>query len=149
MKIIVTHASPDMDAITSIWLIRKFLPGWEDAIVQFVPAGERIGNIKYQISKIKNPIETIGEDEVIHVDTGLGPLDHHQTESDKVCGASLTWDFVKSQKSKVKSQKSEKEIDKENAIDRMVRVVVDTDHFKEVFWPNPTADHYEFSVGAA
>ena len=55
MKIIVTHASPDMDAITSVWLIRKFLPGWEDAKIQFVPAGERIGNIKYQISNIKYP----------------------------------------------------------------------------------------------
>ncbi|OGH19693.1 MAG: hypothetical protein A3D74_00355 [Candidatus Levybacteria bacterium RIFCSPHIGHO2_02_FULL_37_13] len=173
MKIIVTHSSPDMDAITSVWLIRKFLQGWENATVKFVPAGERLargpvapssripspsvagslraldGTPSSRATPRSDAIEGIGEDEVIHVDTGLGPLDHHQTESDEVCGASLTWDFVKSQKSKVKSQKSEKEIDKENAIDRMVRVVVDTDHFKEVFWPNPTADHYEFSVGAA
>ena len=152
MKVVVTHSSPDLDAITSVWLIRKFLPGWEDAQAQFVPAGERIGNIKYQISKIKNPIETIGEDEVIHVDTGLGPLDHHQTESDKVCGASLTWDYVKkiqNSKFKVQSLNKEKWEDKIRAIDRMVKVVVDTDHFKEVFWPNPTADYHEFSVGAA
>lgn len=148
MKIIVTHTSPDMDAITSVWLIRSFLQGWEDAIVKFVPAGERISS-----SKLEDAIEIIGEDEVIHVDTGLGPLDHHQTADDNVCGASLAWEYIKSQKSSIrqaqdKSQKSEKEIDKEAAINRMVKVVVDTDHFKEVFWPNPTADYYEFSVGA-
>jgi len=150
MKIIVTHTSPDMDAITSVWLTRKFLSGWEDAQIQFVPAGERIGNIKNQISNIKNTIEKIGEDEVIHVDTGMGPLDHHQTASDKVCAASLTWEYVKYQISKIKDQKvnKEKQRDREKAVSRMVKVVVDTDHFKEVFWANPTADYYEFSVGA-
>ena len=163
MKIIVTHTSPDMDAITSVWLIRRFLQGWEDAQIQFVPAGERIGNIKYQISKIKNTIERIGGDEVIHVDTGLGPLDHHQTASDKVCAASLTWEYVKNQKFnpstsgrtvwcipslRVKSQKSQKEKDREEAVSRMVKVVVDTDHFKEVFWEDATSDYHEFSVGA-
>jgi hypothetical protein len=149
MKIVVTHSSPDMDAITSVWLIKKFLPGWEDAITQFVPAGERIGNIKYQKLNIKNPIEKIGDDEAIHVDTGLGPLDHHQTASDKVCGASLTFDYVKRvESSKLKVENSEKWNDKMEAVRRMVRVVVDMDHFKEVFWPNPTADYHEFSVGA-
>ena len=29
-----------------------------------------------------------------------------------------------------------------------MKVVVDIDHFKEVFWPNPTADYHEFSVGS-
>ena len=67
MKVVVTHSSPDLDAITSVWLIKRFLPGWEDANIQFVPAGERIGNLKSQISplrqgfegqaNLKNPIE--------------------------------------------------------------------------------------------
>ena len=33
-----------------------------------------------------------------------------------------------------------------NAIDRIVSVVVDVDHFKEVFWEEPTADYHEFSL---
>src|SRR3989344_768532 len=141
MRIIVTHASPDMDAITSVWLIRKFLPGWENAEVKFVPAGERI-----QKSKPNDVIEKIGDDEVIHVDTGLGPLDHHQTVSDQVCGASLTWDYVRSKKLDVRSNKSDKEKDREEAVGRLVRVVVDIDHFKEVFWEDSTADYHEFSI---
>jgi len=34
---------------------------------------------------------------------------------------------------------------KKEAIGRMVKVVVDIDHFKEVFWDNPTADYHDFS----
>jgi len=95
MKIVVTHSSPDMDAIASVWLIKKFLPGWETATVKFVPAGERIDSGKWQDKSEISPIERIEDDEAIHVDTGLGPLDHHQTASDKVCGASLAWNYVR------------------------------------------------------
>ncbi len=40
MKTIVTHLNPDLDAMAAIWLIRRFLPGWSKARVEFVPAGE-------------------------------------------------------------------------------------------------------------
>ncbi len=143
MKVVVTHSSPDMDAITSVWLIKRFLPGWEDAQVKFVPAGERLPSSKDK----EKTIETIGENEVIHVDTGLGPLDHHQTQSDKVCGASLTFDFVKrTQNSQLATHDSERMKDKIEAISRMVKVVVDIDHFKEVFWKDAMADYHEFSL---
>ncbi len=150
MRIIVTHTSPDWDAIGSAWLIKKFLPGWNDAHVKFVPAGERFKNVKYQISNVKSPIEIIGEDEVIHVDTGMGPLDHHHTSDTSISAAGLTWEYVKEiQKSKFKSQnleESERWQDKEKALDRIVQVIIDIDHFKEVFWENPTADHHDFSL---
>ncbi len=140
MKIIVTHGSPDLDAITSVWLIKKFLPGWENAQVKFVPAGDRIdlSNEKISPEDYTAEIETIGEDEVIHVDTGLGPLDHHQTDSDKVCAASLTFDFVASQ-AKIKEEKL-------LALKRMVRVIVDNDHFKDVYRPDALADYHEFEL---
>ena len=93
MKIIVAHNAPDLDAVTSIWLLKRFLPGWEEAKLEFVPAGTRKDGS--HANELTDPIEKIGENEVIHVDTGLGPLDHHQTSDDKVCGASLTWDFVR------------------------------------------------------
>ncbi len=145
MKVIVTHTSPDLDAISSIWLIKRFLPGWEDAQVKYVPAGERT-NGKWKMENGKSPIETIGEDEVIHVDTGLGPLDHHQTSDDTVCAASLTWDYIKIQNSELRAQGSDKIKSKKEATDRIVKVIVDIDHFKEVFWKDPTADYYEFHL---
>lgn len=144
MKIVVTHTSPDWDAITSVWVIKRFLPGWNEAEVKFVNAGERLSNHKFD-AKSTDPIEKIGDDEVIHVDTGLGVLDHHQTSDDKVCGASLSWDYARSQ---VESQSdtADKWAEKAEAITRMVKVVVDLDHFKEVFWENSAADYHEFSL---
>ena len=147
MKIIVTHSAPDLDAITSVWLIKRFLQNWSDAVVKFVPAGTRLPNSKYQIENSKNPIEISGEDEVIHVDTGLGPLDHHQTLSDKVCAASLTWDYVRQKGQMFENEQSSGKIqDREEAISRMINVVVEDDHFKQVFYPNPTDDYYEFML---
>lgn len=142
MKIIVTHASPDLDAITSVWLIHKFLAGWEEAKVEFVPAGDRKNPIDAQeLVTMTDPIERVGDDEIIHVDTGLGPLDHHQTSDDTVCGASRTWDYVSSF-----ITGGEKWEEKKEAVSRMVKVVVAIDHFKEVFWPDASADYQEFSL---
>lgn len=142
MKIIVTHDSPDLDGGTSIWLIKRFLPNWANAIVKYVPAGERLNTSKPPSLSI---IEKTKEDEIIHVDTGMGALDHHQTGDENVCGASLTWDYVKVQSSEFKdlSDKTTKRIE---AIDRIVKIVTDIDHFKEVFWPEPSADFHEFSL---
>ena len=142
-KRIVTHASPDWDAITSVWLLKRFLPGWNEAAISYVPAGTAYQ--KTNPKELTDPIEKIGEEEIIHVDTGLGPLDHHQTSDQNVCGASRSWDYVKTQIDREKAQ-SEKWEFKEEAINRMVKIVVDTDHFKEVFWDNPTADYHEFSL---
>lgn len=191
MKLIVTHHSPDLDAITSIWLIKRFLPGWEKARVQFVPAGERLegdsrlphaandarrpfkfdeDNKYSSLSERRSPnatrysdyksgsafssfagghppiskavIEKIGEDEVIHVDTGLGPLDHHQTPRTDVSATSLTFDFVKRTNNKqLTTNKTKTE-----AISRMVKVVVELDHFKECLWPQASADYHDFSL---
>lgn len=146
MKIIVTHSSPDMDAITSVWLIKRFLQEWQDATVEFVPAGSRKGG-SILGEKVTDLIEKIGENEVIHVDTGLGPLDHHQTSSDKICAASLTWDYVRQNGQMFDNeQTSEKVQDRQQAISRIINIVVDIDHFKEVFWPDPLADYHDFSL---
>jgi len=144
-KIIVTHDSPDLDGGTSVWLIKRFLPNWENAKVEYVPAGERIKNQRSNIKNQKDPIEQIGDNEVIHVDTGMGPLDHHQTSDENLCGASLTWDYVKVQNSEF-SDLSDKITKRIEAIDRIIKVVVDIDHFREVFWKDPTADFHEFSL---
>lgn len=130
-----------------MWLLKRFLPGWEEAAVEYVPAGQRLGN---QEAKLRegNPIEKLNGNEVIHVDTGLGPLDHHQISSDAVCGASRTWDYVRETSSEFgknveESDRVQKRIE---AIIRIVKIVVDIDHFKEVFWKDSTADYHEFSL---
>lgn len=141
MKIIVTHTAPDLDATTSVWIIKRFLAGWGDADVKFVPAGSKYnGRPTTPDSDFNNAIEKYGEDEVIHVDTGMGPLDHHQTPDDKVCGASRSLDYV------LLSEIQELKDEKLEAIKRLVKVVVDVDHFKEVFRPDPLADYQDFSI---
>jgi hypothetical protein len=144
MKIIITHSSPDWDAITSVWLLKRFLPGWENANIAFVPAGSRYRNIQYD-GKNNDPVEIIDDEEIIHVDTGLGPLDHHQTSDKNTCGASLSLDFVLKKNALFQDQ-SEKITDRIEALNRLVSVVVDIDHFGEVFWQNPAADYHEFSL---
>ena len=177
MKYIVTHTSPDWDAIGSVWIIKKYLAGWQEAEVKYVPAGQRVSNSKYRISigerlhqVTDEAIETIGDDEYMHVDTGLGPLDHHQTYDQDVCGASKCWEYIKksqishpkgtsfSEAANLKSQKSNlvSQISKEEtvgftmehieAVDRIMKILVDVDHFQEIFWGGPVEDYQEFSL---
>lgn len=142
MKIIVTHISPDWDAITSVWLIKKYLAGWQNATVEFVPAGQRIAGSKDEIMTNADPIEKINDNDTIHVDTGLGPLDHHQIQDTNISAASLTWNYVRE---KLKEAGNSLSAQHEEAVSRVVKIVVDTDHFKEVFWADPDADYHEFS----
>ena len=142
MKYIVTHTSPDMDAITSVWLIRKFLGGWDKAETKFVPAGDRLLPLPKNDS-FEYAIEKKGGDEYVHVDTGMGSLDHHQTSDKDTCAASLTFDFVKEG-----FLENEPTINKEKlqALERMVKYVVEIDHFREVFRKDALADYNDFSI---
>ena len=126
MKTVVSHLSPDIDSITSVWLIRRFLPGWTDAELKFVPAGATLDNQPAD----KNP-------EIIHVDTGLGKFDHHQS-SDYISASSLVLDYLKKEGFLKEKQK--------RALDKMVREITGYDHFSEVFFDDPAADRYEFML---
>jgi len=142
MKYIVTHTSPDTDAITSVWLIKKFLEGWGDAEIKFVPAGERIGPLP-EGQSFDYAIEEQGNDEYVQVDTGMGPLDHHQTSDQNVCGASLSFDFVKKSLIENKSNINKEKLE---ALERIVKFVVVEDHFRTIFWPEAAADYHDFSI---
>jgi hypothetical protein len=122
MKTIVTHIGPDLDGITSIWMVKTFIPGWEEASVAFVPAGKTMGN---------NPPDT--DPEIMHVDTGFGKYDHHQTDDD-ICAATLVYQMVKN------------EHGEDPALLRLTAVVNDVDHFREAFFPNPASDYWDFSL---
>ncbi|OGK24645.1 hypothetical protein A3A46_01260 [Candidatus Roizmanbacteria bacterium RIFCSPLOWO2_01_FULL_37_13] len=124
MKTIVTHFSPDLDAISSCWLIKKFLPGWQNALIKFVPAGSTLNNLPPD----DNP-------EIIHVDTGLGKFDHHQTNI-KTCSAEKILDYLK-KNGLIKMKLLE-------PLTRLVSFVIEDDHFLEVYYPEPEADRYEF-----
>jgi hypothetical protein len=122
MKTIVTHIGPDLDAITSVWLVKMFFPGWEEAAVAFVPAGKTLGGLPPD-----------DDPEVIHVDTGFGKFDHHQTDED-TCAALRVYEAVKAEHGKIP------------ALERLLAVVNDTDHFREAFFPNPTSDYWDVSL---
>jgi hypothetical protein len=143
MKYVVVHTSPDMDAITSAWLIKRFLAGWEDAEVKFVPAGDRIGPLPKGQS-FDFAIEKIGQDEYLQADTGMGPLDHHQIQSIKVCATTLTFDFVKQYDLAKRQPPFNPE--KLEALQRMVNYVLEVDHFQEIFRKDALADYNDFSV---
>ncbi len=119
------------------------MPNWENASIMFVPAGERVKNSKLHTpsDREEDSIEKIGNDEVMHVDTGMGPLDHHQTNSLQECGASRTWDFVKK-----RHEGTEKWFVKADAIERIISVIVAIDHFQEVYWGGAREDYQEFSL---
>jgi hypothetical protein len=124
MKTIVTHIGPDLDAITSIWLIKTFLPEWEEASFAFVPAGTTLD---------KQPPES--NPEIFHVDTGFGEFDHHQTDDD-ICASMLVYKKVK------------EEHGPDPALERLIAVVNDVDHFREVFFPDPTNDAWDMTLAS-
>lgn len=126
MKIIVSHMSPDIDSISSAWLIKRFLPGWSNAEIKFVPAGSTLNN---------NPPDN--DPNIIHVDTGIGQFDHHQTTK-YTSATQLVFEFLKK-----KNYLKEKHL---LPLERMVFLITDFDHFGEIFFPDPDNDRYEFMI---
>ncbi len=126
MKTLVTHRSPDLDALTSMWLIMRNHHGWENPTLEFVLAGKTLNDMAPDESK-----------DVIHVDTGLGMFDHHQLE-ERTSASRRVLDFLKEKGTIRKSS-----ID---ALDRIVDVVTIYDNFGEASFANPESDIYNFSL---
>jgi hypothetical protein len=131
MKTIVTHYAPDVDAISSVWLIKRFLNGWADANLAFVSAGKTLNNDMVDC-----------DPEILHVDTGMGILDHHQTDED-TCAARRVLEYLVDHRDEVRGHHFPDE-----ALVRMVDVINDIDHFREVYYPRPEADFYDFGFVA-
>ena len=147
MHIIIAHTSPDWDAIGSIWILKRFLPGWENAKVEFVPAGERSPRVANKSKEADEKIVVVsGEDKIIHVDTGLTPLDHHQIYDTNICSTTRCWDYVLEENKDLHARTSDtRQEDKIHAITRVVDYIVALDHFQEVFWKDASSDIHEFS----
>lgn len=124
-KTIVTHLSPDLDAITSSWLIKRYLPGWQETNIVFVPAGLTLSGVSKDTK------------DVIHVDTGLGRFDHHQTQ-EYTSSTKLVFEYLLQKK-----YLSKKVV---TPLKRLVEFVNDTDHFAEAYFEEATADRYDFTL---
>lgn len=133
-KVIVTHHAPDLDAVTAVWLLKRFdSQKYATAKVAFVNPGERLSaedaleNYQCQL------------DEVTHVDTGLGSFDHHQAEraSTSICASTLVRDYL-----------CEKypDLTTDPALKALVDYVLVIDHFGEINWPEAKENRFVFTL---
>lgn len=124
MNTLVTHQSVDLDAITACWLIKKYVPDWNESELAFVPAGSTLENL---------PPDS--KPAIIHVDTGLGKFDHHQT-NDYTSASKLVFEYL--------VNKSHIPAKYQKALEKLIKVVNDSDHFGEVYYPEAASDRYDF-----
>ncbi len=125
-KLLVTHINPDPDAIASVWLFRRFDPQFNDASVAFVSAGKTY----------KNQVVDSDSD-IVHVDTGMGRFDHHQT-SERTCAAKIVLEYLQEKFDYLRNN---------IPLERLVEVILGGDHFDECYWPDPNNDRYVFMFG--
>ncbi len=127
-RTIVTHINPDLDALSSVWLIRRYLPGFqgEDVSYAFVPAGKTLRD---------EPVDSLPD--VVHVDTGRGIFDHHQI-AEKLCA------FIQIYKYLVKNNILA--VYDVEPLRRISAVINDYDNFAEVYYSDVTADYQLFQL---
>lgn len=127
MKKIVTHINPDLDAICSVWLLKKFLPGWREAEIDFCPAESTFNNESVD----SNP-------DVLHVDVGLGKLDHHQTK-EYLSAAKLVFTYL------LEVRKNEKlsPLDQQ-ALEMIIDFVTEVDNARDLSWEEIRKPRYDF-----
>jgi hypothetical protein len=127
VKKIIIHINPDLDAIFSAWLLKRFLPGWQEAEIAFCPAGSTFNN---------EPVDS--NPDVLHADVGLGKLDHHQT-SEFLSAGKLSFDYL------LEVRKGERLSPlEEQALRLMVEVVNEVDNARELTWEEIKKPRYEF-----
>jgi hypothetical protein len=132
-QLIVTHHSPDLDAVGSVWMLKRFdHQHYGDAEVAFVDSGSLI--IPAEAEKLGFQMH-----QVVHFDTGKGEFDHHQPEKGHlhICATSLTFDHV---------CRLHPDFKNDEALNYMVKHITDIDHFGEVYWPEADSPRYAFML---
>lgn len=79
-------------------------------------------------------------DEIVHTDTGLGRFDHHDAErgmQKDVSATSLTYDHC---------CEVHPELYEDKALQELVKIVTELDHFGECFWPEANHSRYSFQL---
>ncbi len=133
-KLIVTHHAPDLDAISSVWLLKRFdSQRYASAKVAFVNPGDTI-SLEEAEKSFNCQLH-----EITHVDTGLGEFDHHQPEKAdrQTCAATLVFDYLKQVRP---------EITQDFALQEIVKVVLEVDHFGEIYWPEAKETRFVFTL---
>jgi len=131
--VLVTHHSPDLDAIGSIWLFKRFdAQHYATAKVAFVNPGEKITD--NEITQLEST-----SSHVTHVDTGLGEYDHHQPERGQlhICASSLVYDHL---------CQLHPDLAADQALKTLVEFITDIDHFGEINWPDSGNLRYSFMI---
>jgi hypothetical protein len=127
-KKIITHINPDSDAATSVWLLKRFLPGWEEAEVGFVEAtanGEKVNGVD------EDP-------DVLYVDVGRGKLDHHQTGK-LISASELCWKYLLEQRTGQPLGELTKA-----ALEELVATITQIDNARDINWPEVKYPRYYF-----
>lgn len=131
--LIVTHQAPDLDAISSVWLLTRFwAQKFSGSRVAFVSAGETItapaaAALGYSM------------DQVVHVDTGQGEFDHHlpARAGREFCAAQLVYTHLLT---------IHPDLTNDQALKLMVEHILTIDHFGEVYWPEANHPRYQFML---
>ena len=126
MKKIVTHINPDLDAVASVWLIKRFLPDWEEAEIGFVSAS----------ASLEKQDGVDSDSDVLWVDVGRGKLDHHHT-GEYFSAAKLCWDYIKKERKGQKLSPLE-----EKALTELVEVVTQVDNARDLYWKEVNKSRY-------
>ncbi|MBD3279123.1 MAG: hypothetical protein GF390_00240 [Candidatus Pacebacteria bacterium] len=133
-QLIITHHAPDLDAVTAVWLLKRFDPqNYADAQVAFVNPQEKISAPEAQEH---------GYDlhQTTYVDTGWGEFDHHQparAKNNQISATSLVYDYVCKQKPSLKD---------DQALKTIAEFATAVDHFQEVNWPKADSTRYVFMI---
>lgn len=132
-KLIVTHHTPDLDAVGAVWMLKRFVgQEFASAKTSFVNPGETISaNAAHQLG--------VELHEVTHVDTGLGEFDHHQEDRGKefLSATLLTHQYA---------CQVHPDLKKDQALEKLVQFVTEIDHFQEVHWPEASDSKYCFMI---
>lgn len=122
----MTHIFPDLDAIGAAWLLVRFHPDFSETEFAFVPAGDT-----YNHSAVDS------DPTIVHVDTGMGQFDHHQSAV-KTAASELVFNYLKSGKFIT--------LKHQTALERLVKLIVEIDNFDDCFWPAAAADRYDLGL---
>lgn len=131
-KKIITHINPDLDAITSVWLLKRFLPSWKEAEINFINAGLSTENVE---NKNQNSNE-------LTVDVGRGKLDHHQT-GQYLSAAKLCFDYIQEKRKGQQLSPLEKE-----ALEQLVEVVTQIDNARDLNWQEISENRFQFQLSS-
>lgn len=133
MNLLVTHHAPDIDAITSVWILKRFDPEhFAGAKIEFVDAGKSM--TAEQAAEFGAPLS-----DVVNVDTGEGEFDHHQKDSagQRSCASSLVYDRVKTINPTLANDWS---------LQQIVEYSLADDHFDDYFLPDADSVRHLFAL---